>query len=125
MSAKAAPKVTLFVLILMLTGCVFLPSVSRQQSSAGCELVTRELDLAVVEGGDVFRHTYEVNAGCVNEACLVVLAGLITVPVGSLIISGSVVLVGNTLHWFEVQGRCEDGLVKSVGRDLTALIGQK
>lgn len=42
------------------------------------------------------------------ELCLVVLIG---VPAASLVVSGSVVLAGNTLHWMEYHGRCEQGLV--------------
>jgi len=30
----------------------------------------------------------------------------------SIVVSGSIVLVGNTVHWLERQGTCEDGYLK-------------
>ena len=39
-----------------------------------------------------------------NPACLLGIA--VVVPAASLVVSGSVVLAGNTLHWLEYQGRC-------------------
>lgn len=44
-------------------------------------------------------------------ACLAIFG--IVIPVGSLVASGSVVLVGNTLHWLEYHGTCDDGLLWS------------
>lgn len=32
----------------------------------------------------------------------------IAVPAGSFVVSGSIVLIGNTLHWLEYQGRCNN-----------------
>jgi len=28
------------------------------------------------------------------------------------VVSGSIALVGNTLHWLETQGKCDDGMLK-------------
>ena len=43
-------------------------------------------------------------------ACII-LAGVITG--GSAIVSGSIVLVGNSLHWLEKQGKCEDSFLNT------------
>ena len=43
-------------------------------------------------------------------ACLLTMA--IVIPVGSLLVSGSIVLVGNSLHWLEYQGRCDESFLK-------------
>lgn len=99
-------------LFLLLQGCVFLPQASRSPEYADCDLVTRELDLAYVEGGSLFSDVFRQHHGCVNEACLAVLVALAAIPAGSFVISGSIVIVGNTVHWFEAQGRCEDGAVQ-------------
>jgi len=32
----------------------------------------------------------------------------IAVTAGSLIVSGSIVVAGNTVHWIEKQGKCDD-----------------
>lgn len=34
------------------------------------------------------------------------------VPVTTIVLSGSIVVVGNTVHWLERQGKCEDGYLK-------------
>ena len=52
---------------------------------------------------------FEVGVSCHGSsemlaACLVTYG--VIVPVGSLIVSGSVVMVGNVLNWIEVQKSC-------------------
>ena len=39
-------------------------------------------------------------------------AGAITVSAGSLIVSGSAVVVGDTVHWLEQQGFCDDSITQ-------------
>jgi len=43
------------------------------------------------------------------EICL---ASLVASASSSIVVSSSIVLVGNTVHWLERQGRCEDGYLK-------------
>ena len=95
---------------LFIYGCTFLPSVSEQQSYASeCEMVTRELTLA--------SEFFDLHGGCGTDAkapaCYLAVA--IGVPAVSFVVSGSIVLAGNTIHWLEYQGRCEDSyLSKSI-----------
>ena len=49
------------------------------------------------------------ESGSNIEACLVTFG--IIIPAGSFVISGGIVLVGNTLYWLEYQGTCKDGLI--------------
>ncbi|GGY47038.1 hypothetical protein GCM10011297_19990 [Bacterioplanes sanyensis] len=35
----------------------------------------------------------------------------IGLPAITLVVSGSVILIGNTLHWVEYEGTCEGGMV--------------
>lgn len=85
------------------TSCAFYPAVSPDQSYANdCEMKTRKLTLENEQLG-----FFDCNQGSA-EACLILVAG---VPVATLAVSGSVVLLGNTLHWVEYHGRCETGFV--------------
>ena len=98
------------LLVLSLTGCaMFYPEVAdNYQAPVDCELSTKALDLKT--------HTAEGEvriSSCNHSQCMVQLAVYSVVPVGSFIVSGSIVLVGNTAHWLEKQGRCEDSAVQS------------
>lgn len=44
--------------------------------------------------------------GCHDQVCL---TAALAVFAGSAIISGSIVLTANTVHWLEYQGTCSDG----------------
>lgn len=95
--------VLLLIMLLVLSGCAFTPRVSLDQEYANqCSLYTKQMELSV----------HELRASGCNgshkgaEACL--LAYAIGVPVMTFTVSGSIVLVGNTLHWLEYQGRCDD-----------------
>jgi len=104
-------KRTFFVsCIAILSGCTFFPAVSNQQSFANqCEMVTRELTLT--------SEPIDLLDGCGSdaEAPACYLAVAIGVPAVSFVVSGSIVLAGNTIHWLEYQGRCDEGyLSKSI-----------
>ena len=45
--------------------------------------------------------------GCNDEGLLIALGGATT----SYIVSGSIAVVGNTVHWIEKKGRCEDSYI--------------
>ncbi len=85
----------LILLAILLTGCeVFVP---RQVEfyDEECQIVTRKLELESI-------GIYGVTISCHNEGCLIPL-----IPAAaSAIVSGSIVVVGNVIYWFEKQGRC-------------------
>ena len=88
------------IAFLFLQGCaVFVPAEAfEQHESETCQLLTKSLTLeAKVLSGQV------PAVQCQSAACLIV---PLVLPVGSLIVSGSIVLTNNTLHWVEYQGRC-------------------
>lgn len=60
------------------------------------------------------------NRGCAAGA----VASMIVVTGGSAVVSGSIVLVGNTAHWLEYQGTCSDGYLARARNAFLAAIGQ-
>ncbi len=60
--------------------------------------VYTELGESIVEG--MFN--------CDDKSCLVILALAASIPVGTYVISGSIVLANNTLYWLETQLKCKD-----------------
>ena len=69
-------------------------------------MLTKQLSLTYVElQGNLCGNNTDA------AACLFAVG--VVIPVGSLLVSGSVVLIGNTLHWLEYQGSCEEGVIAS------------
>ncbi len=91
-----------------LAGCMAVPAVEYDDASLRCNTYTQSMTLKTVEwrSGDLY---------CNDEACLAV---ILAVSAGSVIVSGSIVLTNNTVHWLEYQGSCEDGYLKIALRKL-------
>jgi len=88
----------------ILSSCVFVPEESEKQKYAdNCNMFTKQLTLSAHE---IKGQLCDSNES--SEACLMVYG--VILPVGSFVISGSIVLIGNTLHWLEYQGPCSNGL---------------
>jgi hypothetical protein len=85
----------------LLLACAYVPVTKPDLiQDKDCQMLSKELKLEekkILSGG-----------ACSGAAC----AALVIVPAASFLISGSIVLVGNTLHWLEKNGTCSDGLVK-------------
>ena len=81
----------------LLAGCVMVP-VERQTYDPDCRIARREITLepAVIGG---FGH-------CHGNDCAALLAAMGVVTAASVVVSGSIAVVGNVLYWFEHQGRC-------------------
>lgn len=89
-------------LALLLTACVFTPKVVSRYDEV-CDIEVRHLVLSAEQTGFAF-----VGQTCNGRDCLVLLAGeVLLVPV-SAIVSGSIVLVGNTVFWMQKRGNCQD-----------------
>jgi hypothetical protein len=97
-------SICLLIILTLPSGCAFYPQVAEHQSySENCQMITRQLTLeSQVLGAP--------ECGDSAEACLVLYIGI---PAASLVVSGSAVLAGNTLHWLEYHGRCEQGVVNT------------
>lgn len=82
-----------------LGGCVFLPHTTSEYD-ARCDIMRRHMVLR--------PHQVDAFLGCRNEGCaaLLVLAGAVTAA--SVVISGSVAVVGDSVYWLEAQGQCRE-----------------
>ena len=98
--------VTLFVILYFLSSCAVVPKVSQDPDNERCKLSTNKMD------PDIIGNTNCAKTGTPKEVvgCLALAAGAITV---TGIISGSIVLAGNTIHWIEKQGKCEDSALNT------------
>jgi hypothetical protein len=100
-------KILLFtVLAFALSACVYVPVVKQNEATPDtCKTFTQSMSLDAVE----LQVNVNMSHGCRNDECAALLASAAVVTAGSAIISGSIVLVGNSLHWLEYQGTCSDG----------------
>ena len=84
---------TVLLVTPLLIACVYPKAVKNDLTV--CELVTKELTLDVTEG---------IGGNCFSkEQCIA--AAIIGVT--SVAVSGSIVVVNNTIHWLEKRGRCK------------------
>lgn len=111
-------------LTLSLCACVYVPVVDESKASAtDCETVTKHMSMQnLFETGARDTHgrsndiPINIGGGCNSECAAAILAAVVVVSAGSAIISGSIVLTGNTVHWLEYQGTCSDGYLNSTKR---------
>ncbi|WP_298775549.1 hypothetical protein [uncultured Shewanella sp.] len=113
---KGAQLFLFFINILLMQACMVVPNpvsapVPRPATTlpqyAVCNTATHQWELQTQELGSLKACQYSNQLSGICMATF----GLI-VPLGSFIVSGSVYLIGNTLHWLEYQGRCDDGFVQ-------------
>jgi hypothetical protein len=94
--------------ILYLSACAFFPEkIADSPTQNTCQISTPEWKLTFAEIIDV-----TVCQGSGKDAAYCLLAVGLVIPAGSFVVSGSIVIVGNTLHWLEYQGRCEDSFLQ-------------
>ncbi len=91
-------------------GC-FEPKALDPDPMSSCHLVTRQYSLVFSDedGEQVINDTIQ---GCQDPRCVLVtpLVLGVAMPAGSFVVSGSIVVVGNTVHWIEEQGRCDESV---------------
>ena len=89
---------SLLFFALSLKSCIVYPKFAPKHEEPNCRLISRSLrlDSALLQGG---------SCGSDLQTCLL---GIILIGGASTLVSGSVVLVGNTLHWLERKGRCPE-----------------
>lgn len=99
------------VVLTICYGC-FAPKALDSDENA-CKLVTKQYTLvfSAEEGGKIISESMR---GCQKPECLLIapLASAVLVPTCSFVVSGSIVVVGNTVHWIEGQGRCDDSATR-------------
>ena len=84
-------------------GCVFLPETTSAYDPE-CDMVRRHMVLR--------PQQVDTFVGCQNEGCaaLLVLAGAVTAA--SVVVSGSVAVVGDAVYWLEARGQCRRNVRK-------------
>jgi len=99
-------------LLFLLTACAFYPKVVANQHLS-CELVTKQLTI------DGFGEVPDVS-GCTDSDCIItILGGAAVIGIVSFVVSGSIVITGNTIHWIEQEGRCNDGVINKAINELS------
>ena len=87
------------ILTFNLAACLFVPETTANKND-DCQLVTKKWSLEFKKADISSRVEGEI------------LVAIGAVAVGSLVVSGSVVVVGNTIHWLEQQGFCDDSITQ-------------
>ncbi len=95
--------VALLLIPLLLYGCVAYPKSRHDADNKRCDLITKSYTLEVNESGlKVLKHTGDpIGALAISGVVFSV----------STVVSGSMVVVGNTAHFLEKQGSCEDSFL--------------
>ena len=107
----------LFKLFSFAIGSYLVLPKAENVSNEKCELVTKSWTLEV---HDLGKHS-NCDANCgefvrgivdcsTSEDCIKM---IVVVSVGWTVVATSVVGVGNTVHWIEKQGRCEENTVRN------------
>jgi len=89
----------------LISGCAFYPKTQQTEAEGACDLYFKKLTM------DVASSRIECHGGGNSAGTCIILAGV--VAGGTAVVSGSIVLVGNTLHWLEKQGKCDDSFLNS------------
>jgi hypothetical protein len=85
------------LLAALLAGCVYVPR-TNEVYDEGCGIQAKQMTLDMQQIG--------VFVGCTNQGCAALLVALGAVTVASAVVSGSIVVAGNVVYWFEKRGRC-------------------
>jgi hypothetical protein len=85
------------ITLLALQACVYVPRTTAIYDS-DCQVTTKHMDLQPVQ--------IAALGGCRNEGCAALLVAAGATAAASAVISGSIVVVGNAVYWFEKKGNC-------------------
>ncbi len=97
MTLRARTRLAVAASLLPLAGCVMVPR-TTETYDPDCRITTRQMELQPVQIGSLM--------GCHNQGCAALLVAAGATAAASTVISGSIVIVGNVVYWFEKQGRC-------------------
>jgi hypothetical protein len=83
--------------------------------------VSKKLKLVHFEEGSDALMQF-ASSDCHNAECLLfTLIGVPVIAATSFIVSGSIVVIGNTLHWIEKQGTCDDSATQSIINNISSI----
>ncbi|HEW97980.1 MAG: hypothetical protein DRR16_28730 [Candidatus Parabeggiatoa sp. nov. 3] len=106
-------RISLVTLLAFLINGCFAPAIVADRS--GCQLVSKKLELVHFEEGSEVLMQIASSSDCHNAECLLfILIGVPVISATSFIVSGSIVVIGNTLHWIEKQGKCDDSGTQTI-----------
>ena len=98
----------LLLIMFLIQSCIVIPKTVPEEEQK-CLLVTKSMTIdyytspeLIDEAVDEMIHA--ISSDCHEPECLLLFAPLIAISVGSFIVSGSIVVAGNTIHWIEEQG---------------------
>ena len=80
-----------------LSACIVVPQ-SRDVYDPECKTTTRQVTLETAYIGGFHR--------CAGDGCVAMLAAAGFVTAASVVVSGSMAVVGNAVYWLERRGRC-------------------
>ncbi len=117
---RAFYRISILVLLaFLMVGC-FAPAIVTENNPT-CQLVTRKLELVLYEENSqalaeaTLVSMSEASKMCQTPECvLIVPLSFFAISVTSAIISGSIVVVGNTIHWIEKEGKCKKSTTRSI-----------
>jgi hypothetical protein len=95
--SAATSRIACFVLAAILGGCLYLPR-TVEVHDPECRIVARHMVLQEVQIATIM--------GCANEGCVTLVVAAAATAAVSAVISGSIVIAGNTVYWFERRGQC-------------------
>ena len=99
--------ITIITIFFLISSCAVVPKFSEDSDNARCNLATKKMSLDIVgaKGGNL--------NGVKGEGAAVVAIAAAGVFAISGIISTSIVIAGNTVHWIEKQGKCDDSFIQT------------
>lgn len=103
---RSKTKILAVLAVIFLSSCVYYKPQKVAYYDSECELVRKKLVLTTEQ-----QKLFDEDIECRNEECVYMLLGQVTgkalmAPL-SLIISGSIVVAGNTVYWLEKQEQCK------------------
>ncbi|NQZ89416.1 MAG: hypothetical protein HRT54_17710 [Colwellia sp.] len=101
MNIKVVFIISLF--FFCLTSCVFLPETAdNQQYYDQCKMVTKKLTLKA----NINKKHSLCGGKDFKDDPIVCLVANGVIASASIVVSGSIVLIGNTIHWLEYKASC-------------------
>src|SRR5687767_14337899 len=97
MITSIAMRLFLALSAVLLQGCVFVPRTATAYDEQ-CKAQRRYMKLDAAQAGNL--------GSCGQKECVYILAALGAVAAASLVVSGSIVVVGNGVYWLEKQAQC-------------------
>ena len=115
--------VSLLLIMFLMQSCIVLPKTVPRDDQE-CLLLTKSMTIDYYTSPDMIDEAVDemvhaLASDCHEPECLLLFAPLVAISAGSLVVSGSIVVAGNTIHWIEKQGRCDDSITQQA---ITGLI---